>query len=504
MGAESNAAPARAVAESHRERGQTLDWPAMSVRVRVAWAAAICVAALSACGPREPAPPPVARHAVLVSLDALGARHVGAYGHASDTTPHLDAIAREGALFESAYTQQLWTLTSHLTMMTGLVPQVHGAGHQRPARPGSVTLAQHLKRAGFETGAYVGAQGYMNARFGVGRGFDTYVTRSANKPLDNREAFAWLRGQAKRSREDPAHRFFLFLHYYDVHSDAGTRVPYDSPYPERFMPEGVRWQHLGDTAALGQLRKSGEVDDEDRQALHALYDAGVFFVDERAIGPLMTLLQDEGLVDETLLAITSDHGDELFEHGSISHQQPYDEAARVPLVLRGPGVPAGLKVEPLVGLVDLMPTLMALLGFTPPAQVQGHDLTPLLRGEPVARDAVFIDGNMIGYRHYRSAAIVDRDDARYAWIGRVEATPGSAPRTFRHTAPAELYELRSDPEQSRDLAAENAAIAGELEARILAWYAESEARVARLGEAPREQVLSDEDRERLRALGYGE
>jgi arylsulfatase A-like enzyme len=475
----------------------------MSVRLGAALWTTLCAALWAGCGaPPELAQP--ARHAVLVSVDALSARHVGAYGHSPDTTPNLDALAREGALFESAYTQQLWTLTSHLTMMTGLAPQVHGAGHERPARTGVVTLAQHLKRAGFTTGAYVGAEGYMNARFGVGRGFETYVTRSANAPLDNRAAFEWLRTQAQLSREDPTHRFFLFLHYYDVHSDAGTDVPYDSPYRQRFMPAGVQWRHPGDTAALGRLRKSGTVNDEDRQALHALYDAGVFFVDERAIGPLMQLLEEEGLAEQTLLAVTSDHGDELFEHGSISHQQPYDEGARVPLVLRGPGVPPALRVESLAGLVDLMPTLMSLLGFEAPQRVQGLDLTPLLRGGPPVRDAVFVDGIMIGYRHYRSAAIVDEGATRYAWVGRVEAPAGESPRRFRHKPPAELYDLRSDPEQRHDLAATQPERVAALERRILAWYAEGEARVSGLGEIERQQILSDEDRERLRALGYGE
>ncbi|MBW2268784.1 MAG: sulfatase-like hydrolase/transferase [Deltaproteobacteria bacterium] len=476
----------------------------MFERVRAAAWTAICVTLCAGCGVREVERPPQARHAVLVSVDALAARHVGAYGHSADTTPHLDALAAEGALFASAYTQQLWTLTSHLTMMTGLTPQVLGAGHERPAREDLVTLAQHLKRAGFTTAAYVGAQGYMNARFGLGRGFETYVTRSANKPLDNRAAFKWLRVQARRARSDPEHRFFLFLHYYDVHSDAGTQVPYDSPYRQRFMPEGVQWQHPGDTAVLGRLRRSGEVDDEDRQALHALYDGGIFFVDKRAIGPIVELLEEEGLAEETLLAVTSDHGDELFEHGNISHQQPYDEGARVPLVMRGPGVPAGLRVEALAGLVDLMPSMLSLLGFSPPANIQGRDLAPLLRGGPPVRDAVFVDGIMAGYRHYRSAAVVDTAVGRYAWIGRVEAPPGESPRRFRHEPPAELYELRTDPGQTRDLAAERPDLAAVLERRILDWYAESEARLAGLGTVEREKILSDEDHERLRALGYSE
>ena len=464
--------------------------------------AALCALWLTGCGAGAPAER--ARHLVLVSVDALGAKHVGAYGHSVPTTPYLDRLAEQGTLFEAAYTQQLWTLTSHLTMMTGLSPQAHGAGYEQPARPDVGTLAQALQAEGVTTATFVGAQGFMKPRYGLGRGFDTYVTRSANARLDNRRAFAWLKGQAERSRDDPGHRFFLFLHYYDVHSDAGTDVPYDSPNRLRFMPEGVRWRHPGDTAALGRLRKSGRVTEEDRQALHALYDAGVHFVDEQAIGGLMKVLAANGLAEETLLVVTSDHGDELFEHGDISHQQPYDEGARVPLVMRGPGVPAGRRVQGLAGLVDLMPTLLVQMGLEPPSGIEGVDLSPLLAGDAPVRDAVFVDGIMTGYRHYRSAAIVDEADGRYAWVGRVAAPPGELPRAFRLMPPAELYALGADPLQQRDVAAAEPERAARMGQRVIDWYVENDRLAGGLGETSPEPVLTDEERERLRQLGYGD
>ncbi|MBT38398.1 MAG: sulfatase [Myxococcota bacterium] len=442
-----------------------------------------------------------ARHVVLVSLDALGAKHVGAYGHGVDTTPQLDAIAAEGAVFESVYTQQLWTLTSHLTMMTGLAPRAHGAGQQQPARPGVLTLAQHLRSHGFATGAFVGSGGYMAGRFGLGRGFETYVTRNSSRSLDNTQAFAWLRAQAQRSRQDPDHRFFLFLHYYDVHSDANTLVPYDSPDPERFMPEGIRWRHPGGTLVLAGLR--GRTTEEDLQALEALYDASVFFVDDRGIGEIARVLEEEGLAGETLLLVTSDHGDELFEHGSFSHMQPYDEGAHVPLVVRGPGVPAGLRIPALAGLVDLMPTIMSLVGFSPPMNIQGRDLSPLLRGGPPVREAVFVDGMMTNLANYRSAAIVQDGDERLAWLGRIDVSQGESSVEFEHQPPAELYDLIADPEQKRDLAAERSDRADELERRILDWYRDSEGFAAGLGTTEKQPMLSDSEREALRALGYG-
>ena len=126
----------------------------------------------SHCGPV--AEPERIENVLLVSIDDLGARHTGAYGYSRETTPNLDRVAAEGTLFESTYVQQTWTLTSHLSLMTGLYPQVHGASKLRAARPAATTLAEILKWNSFATAGFTGIGGFMGPQFGMGRGFDKY------------------------------------------------------------------------------------------------------------------------------------------------------------------------------------------------------------------------------------------------------------------------------------------------------------------------------------------
>jgi arylsulfatase A-like enzyme len=160
---------------------------------------------------------------------------------------------------------------------------------------------------------------------------------------------------------DPEHRFFLFAHFYDVHSDFKTDVPYFAPppYDLMFLPGGLNWKHRGDSALLQELYKSGKVTPEDRRILTALYDGGVRYCDEKGVGPLLEKLRELKFDDDTLVIITSDHGEEIFEHGESIHQQPYEETSRVPLVFKGPGIPRGLRLPYLAELVDLMPTVLS-------------------------------------------------------------------------------------------------------------------------------------------------
>jgi arylsulfatase A-like enzyme len=241
-----------------------------------------------ACRP-APEPPPGIRNVVLISIDALGAKHVSAYGYPRRTTPRLDREAMQGTLFMNATTNQVWTLTSHLTMLTGLYPQAHGASEKQPAVAGATSLAQILRDEGFRTAAFVGAGGYMRPDFGLGRGFERYVLGKQKAELDNRPRIAWIQQQAVLRRQDPLHRFFLFAHYYDVHSDEGTSVPYAAPAPHglRFLDGELDWERRGDTALLIELQKSGPVSQRDREVLSALYDGGVYYTDQFALAPLL-------------------------------------------------------------------------------------------------------------------------------------------------------------------------------------------------------------------------
>lgn len=450
------------------------------------------------------APPPELRHVVLVSLDAVGANHVGAYGYARDTTPHFDALAREGALFEAAYTQQPWTLSSHLTMLTGLNPAVHGASRTRAVAPESASLAEVLHEAGFATAAFTGERVWMHPRFGHGRGFDRYELGGNDARANAPAIVAWLAEQARAVERDPQHRFFLFAHFYDAHSDANTPVPYHVPGPveDRYLPKGEVWGRSGGTALLLQLRRNGGVTERDRTFLTAYYDAGVRYVDEYGLGAVVGALRELGLLDETLLVVTADHGEEIFEHGYVLHGQPYVETAHVPLVLRGPGVPKGVRVPQLAGLVDLAPTVLSLLELPSLPHAQGLDLTPLLRGGAPVRDAVFLDGVYEDGHTWGSSVFADVAGARFAYVTSVRAHGPRGGRSFSADEPGELYALDDDGQERVDVAAERPELARDLRERLVAWYRSNELRARALAASPARAQLSPAEQDALEALGY--
>jgi len=442
---------------------------------------------------------PEIRNVVLVSLDAVGAKHVSSYGYARETTPNLDGVAREGVLFESAYTQQTWTLTSHITMLNGLNPRSHGASEERGASPAATSLTEILWAHGFTTGAFTGGVFYVRPRFGLGRGFERYELGRGDARVDTPHIVDWLREQRRQRDAEPRHRFFLFVHYFDAHSDAGTPVPYHVPPPDgrRYLPAGPPWDRSGGTALLIRLEKEGPTE-RDLEFLTAYYDAGVRYVDEHGLGPLLAALDELGLADDTLLVLTADHGEEIFEHGSVLHAYPYDETARVPLVFRGPGIPGGRRVPHLAALVDLMPTILSLLSLPIPEKVQGRDLGPLLRGAGPVNDAVYVDG---GGAAYPSSVIADLDGRRWSYFAPVESRFVDGRRVFR-AGTGQLFALDEDPAQQRDLAAQAPDVARRLEGQLLAWFDANETLARRLGPAVRLDPLSAGDRGRLEKLGY--
>ena len=445
------------------------------------------------------------RNVVLISIDALGAKHTGAYGYERNTTPNLDRFASEGTLFVYAYAQQMHTLSSHLTMMTGLYPQAHGASVDRVASRKAITLAQILKQHGFTTAAFTGKVGYAGPRFGLGRGIDLYRTGSGDAVEENGPRFKWLEAQARARAEDPDHRFFLFAHFYDVHSDFKTEVPYYAPPPYglKFLPGGLDWEYRGDSTLLQEIYKSGKVTEHDKQILAALYDGGVLYCDERGVGPLLQKLHALDFDDDTLVIITADHGEELFEHGEGIHQQSYEVTSRVPLVFRGPGIPRGLRLPYLAELVDLMPTILSLLSLPAPEYVEGDDLNPLFFGEKPATQVARVDGNRKDNETFKSNLIVEREGIRWSYMNRIIAAPEGEGTGFVLKDKGELYNLDRDPDQSVNLARYHRSLAGELETALLAWYTETDALGRKLGgSAKGTAVISEEAKQRLRGLGY--
>ncbi len=290
---------------------------------------------------------------VLISLDTLRADHLGVYGYTRDTSPQLDAWAAGGAVFERAFAPSGWTLPSHATMFTGLPPREHGALHAHSRiRVDVVTLAEALREAGYATQGVVSGP-FVGARFGFAQGFDRY---EEFRPTEVAEHHA----EALRALEFASERaVFLFLHYMVTHS------PYSPPDAFDLFTEGAVFPDLSKQLndRKRQLHEGTRgVSDAEARYLAARYDGEIRFLDSM-LGELFRAIEARD-ADRTVVLLTSDHGEEFLDHGSLVHNDSlYDEMIRVPFILRGPQVPAGARVTTLCGLIDVMPTLLDLAGL---------------------------------------------------------------------------------------------------------------------------------------------
>ncbi len=299
---------------------------------------------------------------ILISLDTLRAASVSAYGYRHPTTPGLDErVARAGAVVRHAVVPAPFTPPSHMTMLTGLHPCAHGVQNRDGIlAPEDLLLAEILRADGYDTAAFT-ENAYVVAGAGFARGFDTYVEKredAAASPGFGVETFGaaaqWLEGRA----HEP---FFLFVHTYQVHK----------PYTP---PRGYR--HLFGSFPDDDERKQRWKDDQ--QA----YDQEIRYADD-LLGQFLDVLDARGLADDTIVVVTSDHGEEFGHHRWGGHGFGlYEDAILVPMIFRAPGlIEPGTVVDPQVGLVDLVPTLADLAGVSLPADVQGQSFAPLLRGE---------------------------------------------------------------------------------------------------------------------------
>jgi arylsulfatase A-like enzyme len=453
-----------------------------------AWA---LVAVRAACRPgareREPDVREVVTtpNVVVVTIDTLRADHTSAYGYDRPTTPNLQALAAEGTLFRSAYAVTATTLPSHATLFTSLYPSEHGVlKNGIPLRESFTTLAEILRAHRWQTAAFVSSFP-VHGQFGLQQGFDVYdddfrgadatVARSEQAweghqvagPFDRRaedttkRAIDWLRTR------DPARPFLLWVHLFDPHA------PYDPP-------QSFRSRFLRSPEASVRER---DVD---------LYDAEVAYAD-RELGRLLHAVDRASPRERTLTLVTSDHGEGLWDHGWRGHGvYLYEEAVRVPLVVRWPGrIPEGRKLDGPVGLVDVLPTLLTLIGVERDgAPMRGTDLTDALEG----RDAldpgrpIYFQRRLYHTPEWKGVRV---SGAKWGvlWRGwKLIHAPEEA---------TELYDLRTDPHELLDLAPERSPVVLTLSERLSAWEGGGPNAMQVTAERPSEEV-----QERLRALGY--
>jgi arylsulfatase A-like enzyme/Flp pilus assembly protein TadD len=399
---------------------------------------------------REPRPGDV--NLVLVTLDTTRADRLGCYGFAQVETPHIDRLAAEGVVFEQATATVPLTFPSHASIMTGLIPPHHGVRDNGGffLEDARVTLAERLKEAGYATGAFVAAW-VLESKWGLAQGFDEYSDRfelskykvvslgTVQKPggevMD--DALRWLATVESR-------RFFAWVHLYDPHT------PYEPPEP--FAARYPGQPYLGEIAYT-----------------------------DKVVGRLLDWLRERGLMDRTVVVLTADHGESLGDHGESTHAYfVYDATTLVPLVVRTPWRGRGRRSIQVSG-VDLMPTLLDLLGLPPQEDIDGRSVARALFDPEADFDHLAYSETYFPRYHFGWQHLVALRSRQYKYV--------DAPQP-------ELYDLLQDPRESRNVFKAYSRRADEMRRRL-------EAMVKRGPSAALERKsLDPETLERLAALGY--
>lgn len=432
---------------------------------------------VASCRPSAPPPPDV----FLVVIDALRPDHLGAYGHPLPTSPTIDAIAREGLVFDRAFSTSTWTKPAIASLFTGLYPSEHGILKPVSARQGKElraqvlpkelpTLAEQFQAAGYATLGVV-RQPHLQRGMGFARGFETYALPSK---ADAAELVRIL--LARLDEVEPGRPVFAYLHLLDVHWPYLERLP-ELPVDAFGAIDPSSTLHR-ERSAVARGNREG-FDPVDLASSRAMYDHGIAWTD-RALAALVDGLAKRGRWREAVVVVTADHGEGFGEHGRVQHTyEPFDEVARVPLVVR---LPASRELEPgrresVVSLADVGPTLVELAGLPAWSEATGASFAAIVHGAEDPGRAVLIE-------YVRARALRARD----------------AKIVLRRPQKLVYFDLVADPQESRNLARPDCeGPCRELLGRMQRF-------VRALRPSPREDTAdvrhSEEEAEDLRALGY--
>jgi arylsulfatase len=473
------------------------------------------IAAMAGCDQSSPTPiafsppkrpqqidPPVEQAAsghpnlVLISIDTLRADRLSAYGHDRPTSPHIDRLAADAALFENAFSHSPKTAASHMSLMTGLYPESHRVKNRLNGAEGwsgslsadIPTLAEFLSAAGYRAHAHTSG-GNMEGDIGFARGFATY-----SSPVGGEGAAVFRPAMQRLNQLAQADQpFFLFVHTYRTHSPYLAAKHYQDLFVDREYQGTISsdLQELVGTDSNGYDNIYREfwsrVDREseaDRRHLLNLYDACIRNVDDQ-VGGLLDRIDALGLRESTLVVLVSDHGEEFGEHEGFEHNALWRELLHVPLIIR---VPAGVRsgwqakrIEAAVGLVDVLPTLLDLMRIPIPRHFQGRSLSPIIESGAAGRPYLFAQ-----YRLWNQSSLSAAN-----W------------KLLQRGPYQQVFDLASDPAEFHDVTSTHPEILTEgveqmeqiLEASRAYWP------LARDGQV---SELDSEQRRRLEALGYGE
>lgn len=316
---------------------------------------------------------------ILVCLDTLRADHLGCYGYEKNTSPAIDALAQDSAVFLNTYSSSTWTLPAHVSLFTALFNIRHQVYDTQDRIDSSLTtLAEVLRQNDYFCSAFTGGA-YVSHRFGFSQGFESYGQTSGVWNLEtSAERTSGVVSEWIGRNKDK--QFFLFVHTYQTHSPYACPEPYAAIFLEKPLWPGVDIiEHVGGHKGLFKMLPG-----EERRNIIGLYDGEIRYTDEKLIGPLVESLKRMDLYDRTMLIVLSDHGEEFYDHLSWDHGGAlYDECLKVPLLVKFPESRfKGQRVENIVRLLDVMPTVLETVGLDVKSlRLDGRSLLPLLDGK---------------------------------------------------------------------------------------------------------------------------
>ena len=438
------------------------------------------LSAFAGCSRRKsPAKKP---NIILIVIDTLRADHLGCFGYHRNTSPNIDAFAAESVLFTKAVCTAPWTTPSIASIMTSCYSSTLGmSGPPKPIPPQFPCLAEVLGQNGYTTFGLV-SHLYAAGRLGFARGFDAFDESfmAGHHAVSSSSVTGRALTFLKQERRKP---FFAFLHYFDPHYNYVLHSKYD------FYPD-----YKGDVTSGDDIKslrgRIGDLSADDLGYLQALYDSEVAHTDEH-VGRLLEEIKKLGLYDNSIIIITSDHGEELGERGHIGHRiKLYQEMIHVPLMIKPPGAPAKV-FDRYVSLLDLAPTILKCVDLSMPDGIEGVpiDLTTL---DHFADRAVFSETN---WSQYVDSVIFKGQKLIY-----YRKRDPEFEKPLLKTA-EQFYDLSKDPGEEKILTAEPVDIERSIRGLLLKWFN----RISK-NRSPRPQtgkpLFNEEEMKKLKSLGY--
>jgi len=414
----------------------------------------VCLCTQPGCGPTSEERKEVGvkpYNVILISVDTLRADYLSSYGRLENTAPNIDKFADKSIVFTNSRSQSPWTTPSHASMFTSMYPSVLNIG--RWPNPGrfnqkAQTLAELLRKNGFKTAGFLEGGG-VRGQLGFNQGFDLYKQDFRHIEQSIPKCLTWI-------EENKENHFFVFLHTYDVHrydppeEYYGTLMPEYNGNLEKGIPLAKKLQNIREV----EFRNS--LDDSDKDRITSIYRETLLYVDHW-LGKLFENLEHNGLLKNTIVIFTSDHGEEFFEHGRTGHGYTnFKEQLNIPLIIYHPDIPAGKRKE-MVGLIDLPPSVAEMLGLSCPRIWQGKSFFQILKGRKQ-------DGFELNFAENGHAPRKSVETLRWKLIRTYKSK-----EDFSKGHTDQLFNLINDPQELTDLSKTRAKVFKTMKKLLEEW-----------------------------------